>query len=268
MAKVKVYSNITAKDASNVIMRSLAKGDIVIILANCVIHYEGRALSDIGPGDRLVIIKPDGTLIIHKKIKREPVNWQPPGSKVHTHEKDGRLIIRSVRHSPYEIIIVECLDLYLIVTYDAIDPYALEISGTERDLAEMIYRNPNVIEDGFKVLKLEYQTPFGIIDILGEDKDGKLVVIELKRATAGLQSVSQLRRYVEAMKNMTKKDIRGILIAPRITESALALVRKYGLEYKKLEPPKIPKHMMGSGSRVKSFLTSLRILGAKMFNIR
>ena len=254
MSRVDVFSNIKARDASNIIEQSFVRGEVIIILANCIIHYEGRALSDIGPGDRVLIIKPDGTLIIHKKIKREPVNWQPPGSTIRAYERNGRLVIKSIRYNPYEIIIVECLEIYLIATYDAIDPYALEISGTERDLAELIYRNPEIIEKGFKVLKLEYQTPFGIIDVLGEDKEGRLVVIELKRSSAGLQSVSQLRRYVEAMKNLTRREIRGILIAPRITESALALVRKYGLEYKKLEPPKVPKTHDGRGVRSKKLL--------------
>ena len=247
MAKVNVFTKTELKDLAPILESSVKRGKIVIILANCAIHYRGRALSDIGPGDRVIILKPDGTLIIHKKTKREPVNWQPPGSIIHTYEKDGKLVIKSVRHNPYEMIIIECLEVYLAVVYEASDPWALDISGTERDLAELISKNPEIIEEGFKVLKLEHQTPFGIIDVLGEDRLGNLVVIELKRATAGLQSVSQLRRYVESMKSITRKKIRGILIAPRITESALALMKRYGLEYKRIEPPKTPKTYDGWG---------------------
>jgi RecB family endonuclease NucS len=79
-------------------------GGMVTLVGECEVEYDGRASSHLPPGERLVILKPDGTLLVHRDEQRKPVNWQPPGS-THSARVDGdRLIIESVRTSPHEEI--------------------------------------------------------------------------------------------------------------------------------------------------------------------
>lgn len=98
-----------------------------------------------------------------------------------------------------------------------------------------VMRNPSLIEEGFKPIRSEVETPYGKIDLIGEDFQGNTVIIEFKRSTAQLQAVSQLKRYVDYYKSMGKS-VRGILVAPSITSSARKLLTEYGLEFRKLKP--------------------------------
>ena len=82
------------------------------------------------------------------------------------------------------------------------------------------------------------------MDVLGRDKDGNIVILELKRRRADLHAVSQLKRYVEAMREEYER-VRGILVAPSLTSGARKLLEKEGLEFRKLAPPKREKSKRG-----------------------
>ncbi|RLF79289.1 endonuclease NucS, partial [Thermococci archaeon] len=84
----------------------------------------------------------------------------------------------------------------------------------------------------------------GIVDILGKDKNGNIVVLEFKRRRADLHAVSQLKRYVETIRE-EYENVRGILVAPSLTSGARRLLEKEGLEFKKLKPPKQEKSRKG-----------------------
>ncbi|ASJ13479.1 hypothetical protein A3L14_00135 [Thermococcus thioreducens] len=217
---------------------------MLTIFARCKVHYDGRAKSELGSGDRVIIIKPDGAFLIHQSRKREPVNWQPPGSFVMMEERDGILVLRSVRRKPKEILEVELEEVYLISLFKAEDYEELALTGSEAEMAEMVFRNPELIEPGFKPLFREKQIGHGIVDILGRDRDGNLVVLELKRRKADLHAVSQLKRYVEALKR-EHETVRGILVAPSLTAGAKKLLEKEGLEFRRVQPPKREKFGRG-----------------------
>jgi len=87
------------------------------------------------------------------------------------------------------------------------------------------------------------------VDILGKDKNGNIVVLEFKRRRADLHAVSQLKRYVETIRE-EYENVRGILVAPSLTSGAKRLLEKEGLEFKKLTPPK-------KAFRVETFLSLL-----------
>ena len=93
----------------------------------------------------------------------------------------------------------------------------------------------DVIEKGLKPLKSESTLPKGHIDILAEDKKGNLVVIEIKRRQASLNSVSQLKRYVKEVEKRKDKNTRGILCAPGISPNAYAFLEKEGFEFCRLD---------------------------------
>jgi len=114
----------------------------------------------------------------------------------------------------------------------------LDLIGSEEDMANLIfYENPEVIEEGFKPIAKEKSISNGVIDILGRDKDGNMVVLELKRVRGSLGAVSQLKRYVDNLKE-ENEGLRGMLVAPSITDSAMKLLKEYGLEFREVHPPK------------------------------
>ena len=87
------------------------------------------------------------------------------------------------------------------------------------------------LEPGLKPINQQQSFRKGVCDIIAEDRDGKLVVIELKRRQADYGAVTQLKRYVEQVEKIKGKQTRGILLAPDIRKNAMELLQSYGLEY-------------------------------------
>ena len=183
---------------------------MVTVIGRCTVEYEGRASSHLGLGDRLVILKPDGSLLVHQDTQRTPVNWQPPGCvhnaslEVSEAEEDSgtetsRLHVRSVRRTPSEMIDIRFTEVFQLSVFELVDEHELELAGSEEDLRQQILTDPATLEDGFTPLATERATPAGAVDIYGEDKEGTPTVVELKRRRVGPDAVSQLKRYVDAL---------------------------------------------------------------------
>lgn len=204
--------------------------ELVVIFANCEVWYKGRAESKASISPRLIIIKPDGTVIVHESVKREPLNWQPPGTRIRLTETP--LIVHAERQKPKEVIEILLNKIYYITT-SKVENGDFIIKGREIDIVDSIIKEPYIIEDGFKPIEREYKTPYGKVDLIGVDKEGKIVVIEVKRSKAQLQAVSQLYRYYIYFREMNGDRIRGILVAPDITQHAMELLLRLGLEFKK-----------------------------------
>ena len=205
----------------------------IIIYASFEADYKGRSRAYLPMGNRIIIIKPDGTILIHEGKKREPVNWQPPGSRVSFIIRDNQLLIKSIRDRPRETLLIRVKELYFIA-FVKLDTTGIESDVSEKKLVEKVLLKPELIEEGFRPIRTEVQTPFGYIDLVGEDKDGRLVVVEFKRVTAQVDAVYQLMRYIQHMKSNTRREIRGILVAPSITDRGKIIAKRYGLEFKKI----------------------------------
>ena len=117
----------------------------------------------------------------------------------------------------------------------------------EKDMGDMIWEKPHIIEEGFRPNVREYATEHGFIDILGKDSEGNLMILELKARKAGVAAVKQIRRYLTDFENRENKEIknphekqkiRGILVAPSIGDDALELLEEEGIEFVAVEPPR------------------------------
>ena len=117
------------------------------------------------------------------------------------------------------------------------DSESLELAGYEADMGDLIFKDPEVIEKGFRPTSREYHTPQGFIDILGKDQEGNIIILELKSRKAGINAVKQLRRYVDCFSDHKEK-VRGLLVAPSATDDALKLLEEQEMEFKSLEPPR------------------------------
>jgi RecB family endonuclease NucS len=246
--KYKLLENPNIKEAYNLADVGLRKKAVITIFAFCRVIYEGRAFSQLDWGERFIMLKPDGSFLVHQERKVDPVNWQPPKSKSRILIKESNLILESHRRSPREKLEVEIKKVHFASFAIAEDYKELELAGYEKDMGDMIMKNPKIIEAGFTPTAREYSTPHGFIDILGKDKKGNLMVLELKCRKAGINAVKQIRRYLKdfeegknnCLKELVhrKKKIRGLLVAPDIGEDAKELLEEENIEFKSLEAPK------------------------------
>jgi endonuclease len=221
-----------------IINEGLSKRAFITIMASCRVYYDGRAISRLELGDRIILIKSDGSFIIHQDRNLEPVNWQPPKTKVNASIHQGMVKLKGVRRNPHETLEVEILNTHLVSYFIGEDSENLELAGYEAHMGDLIFKDPKVIEKGFRPTSREYHTPQGFIDILGKDIDGNITILELKSRKAGINAVKQLRRYVDCFSDHKEK-VRGVLVAPSATDDALEFLEEQGMEFKSLEPPRM-----------------------------
>ena len=232
----------TPEEALERVATGIERDDLVTLFGRCTVAYDGRASSNLGAGDRHVLLKPDGTVLVHTDEGQKPVNWQPPGCVHEPGIEEGAFVLRSRRETPTEELEVRFEALRHVATFDVTDPEELSLSGTEADLKERILEEPSAIEEGFEPLATERDTPAGAVDVYGEDGEGRAVVLELKRRRAGLDAVGQLERYVDALRRdlHADREVRGILVAPSATERTRDLLEEHGLEFVSLSPKAAP----------------------------
>ncbi len=209
--------------------------NMVLVSGPCVVKYQGRAGSKLAEGERLILIKRDGTFLVHQNEGFKPVNYQPPGTMVSVDIEDEELIIRARRKDPRELIEVTMPEVNYVKNIKLRDDEDIDIHGTERQLADMLMEDLSVVEEGMKARNKESPLPQGDVDIFAEDKEGKYVVIEVKRKKASLDAVSQLKRYVEETEKRKDKETRGILCAPGISSKARKHLEDSGLEFSELD---------------------------------
>lgn len=229
----------TASDALRFIEKnhkSKADKTFLLLIGDCMIDYRGRARSFLDWGERVIMIKQDGAVLVHQPVMREPVNWQPSGSKTEFSVKDDDLILRSRHTNPPEKMKITFRNLKLVTTTSLRDNAKLIISGMETDVVNEIISNPEVVEEGLRISKREKHVKSGMIDLFGYDKNHTPVVIEVKRSLANISAVQQLRMYVsDIKKDVDSAKVRGILCAPRVPDMVKKLLSDYGLEWQEVE---------------------------------
>ncbi|WP_436900530.1 endonuclease NucS [Halovenus halobia] len=228
----------TAAAALEVLEAGIQAERLTTMFGRCRVEYDGRAASSLDWGNRLVVLKPDGTVLVHTDSGQKPVNWQPPGCTHDGYIVEDRLHVESVRSNPEEQLLVVFETVDQIVTYDGSGERDVTVTGTEEDLRERILDSPDLLEPGFEPRATERDTSAGAVDIYGTDSDDSAVVVELKRRRVGPDAVSQLNRYVEALGSElhAERTVRGILVAPSVTDRAQELLDRRGLEFVSLSP--------------------------------
>jgi len=212
--------------------RTAAKSMLVVV-GRCRVRYNGRARSFLDWGDRLLVVKPDGTVMVHRPDGRMPVNWQPAGSRVSYALRNGRFMVSAVHYKNREQMQVLFRDVDLMMAASMEDRAELQLVGMEQDIVDKIMDSPDVIEPGLRITQREKQVPSGMIDLYGHDEHDVPVVIEVKRSQATISAVQQLRMYVRDLQHGNPDaNVRGILCTPRIPEMIRRLLDDYDLEWR------------------------------------
>jgi endonuclease len=234
--KLAVLTEPTLAEAALLIERAFAQRRTLIVAGSCHVDYVGRARSTLELGERLLIIKSDGSLLVHRPIGYEPVNWQPAGSVFHVQVKDDRLEVHGIRQKPRESVRITFTNIYMVSSLNLSDSGEFLLNASEDDMHRAILLKPELLENGFKPISWEKKVEPGFVDIYGEDKNGKLVIVEVKRKTASKEAALQLSKYVEPIKAKVNRGVRAVLVAPSLGKDVQRLLVTLGLEFKALDP--------------------------------
>lgn len=197
------------------------------LFATCSVVYDGRATSTLPSGNYLVMRKADGSMSIHGSTLNTPRNYM--GCNAQCQLSDDTLVFTLKK----ETIKVKIEHVISIMYLDGWSDNQITISRTEKELSKKIFDNWSTYFPGeYANLSLEYQSEVGIVDVMGITPDARYSIVEVKRKTATLAAVSQLRRYVEHFSSLQMvKSVEGCLAAPSISPNALKHLSSFGYRY-------------------------------------
>jgi len=230
---------IELEKAKELVQDSVLKKHLCVVIGTCFVDYFGRATSKLARGKRMVLIKGDNSISIHQNRLVRPINYMV-NTRIGAEVVDGVLVLNARRAKPVETLKVHFYSVDDVHSYELQDDADLRLSGSERHLSDMLMQDLSFIEEGLKPCNKEEAFRKGVADIIAEDKNGKLVVIEVKRRQADYASVTQLERYMKQVRQMKGKETRGMLVAPSIRKNALELLERSGLEFAKIDFELLP----------------------------
>ncbi len=198
-----------------------------LVIARCSVDYDGRLSAHLPLSERLIMVKADGCVAIHADGGAyKPLNWMnAPNRLVEgddewtvTNPKGEKLIIRID-----EVISDTAHDL-------GVDP-GLQKDGVEAHLQELLAADPESIEDGFLLVRREYPTDIGPVDLVCRDGDGRAVAVEVKRR-GEIDGVEQLTRYLDFLnRDPNLRPVRGVFVAQEIKPQAKVLATDRGIDW-------------------------------------
>ncbi len=220
------------EEAKKALEEYLIRDVTVQVNGLCSVNYQGRAASKLDRGERLVIKKQDSALLVHGPENYQPKNWQPEvdSYSVEVDKENDELLLEARRKNPDELVEIRFEEIEAVIVTQLVDKSDLKIRGHEVDIHESIEEEPEIVEEGLKVVEREKETPAGFIDVFARDKEENYTVIEVKR-NPDYNTVLQLQRYVEEIEDEFSGEIRGILVAPKMTEKVLDYLEERGLEF-------------------------------------
>lgn len=235
---VKSLQNPGVGESVSLAKEAFARGRGLLAIGDCRVDYRGRASSKLESGERIVVFKSDGSVLVHRPVGYEPVNWQPPGCVYSANAVGDILQVKAVRRRPFESVSVSFDSVYLLCALSLTDVGEFALHASEEDMQKAILLMPSLIEEGLKPIAYEKKVEPGFVDVYAEDKAGKFVVIEIKRKTANRQAALQLAKYVKAVRSIVNKQVRGILAAPSLGQGVQRLLTSLSMEFKALDPKK------------------------------
>ena len=202
-----------------------------LIVARCEVLYTGRLCAVLPQSTRLVMIKSDGSVLVHADAGGyKPLNWMTPPTAV---EEEGvpleRLVVHKRAGKTEDRLEIRVLEVLSDVSHELGAAAPLEKDGVERDLQAELASQPGALGDGLRLVRREWPTDIGPVDLMCRDADGGWVAVEVKRIGT-IEAVEQLTRYLDFIRrDPAKTGCRGILAAQRLKPQAAALAESRGI---------------------------------------
>ena len=208
-----------------------------LVIAKCSVDYAGRLSAHLPLATRLLMIKSDGSVLVHSDGgSYKPLNWMSPPCTLSVLEPDeaptdaGVSVIWKVTHAKTaDLLVVSVHEVLHDSEHElGIDP-GLVKDGVEAHLQKLLAENIHLLGDGHTLVRREYMTAIGPVDILAQDAAGRSVAVELKRR-GDIDGVEQLTRYLELMnRDPHLAPVSGVFAAQEIKPQARTLAEDRGI---------------------------------------
>ena len=202
-----------------------------VIVARCSVDYTGRLTTHLPEAVRLLMIKADGGVSIWHDggSSVKPQNWMTPPTVIE--ESDGAIVVRKRAGATEDRLDIRIAEVLSDVTHDMGEAAALEKDGVERDLQEALAATPECCGEGFRLVRREWPTDIGPVDLMCRDGEDGWVAVEIKRV-GGVDAVEQLCRYLERIRlDPALADCAGVLAAQIVKPQARVLAQSRGLAW-------------------------------------
>jgi RecB family endonuclease NucS len=199
-----------------------------LLVARCEVHYTGRLSAVLPESTRLLMLKADGSVLVHADAGGyKPLNWMTPPTVVE--EEPGRLVVRKRAGKSEDRLEIVLHEILSDVAHDMGEAAALEKDGVERDLQEQLAAQPSALGEELRLVRREWPTDIGPVDLMCRDEDGGWVAVEIKRV-ATIEAVEQLTRYLGFIRaDPAMADCRGVLAAQIVKPQARTLAESRGI---------------------------------------
>mgnify|MGYP001475153052 FL=1 len=204
-----------------------------LVVARCTVDYDGRLTAHLPEAVRLLMVKADGCVAIHADGGAyKPLNWMNSPNTLTVDddpEADDARAVWTVRNPGGETLIITLHEVLSDEAHEmGLDP-GLQKDGVEAHLQELLAADPTAILDGLRLVRREYPTDIGPVDLLCRDARGETVAIEVKRR-GEIDGVEQLTRYLEFLnRDPLLRPVRGVFVAQEIRPQARVLAEDRGI---------------------------------------
>ena len=208
-----------------------------LVIARCSVDYAGRLSAHLPLATRLLVVKADGSVLVHSdSLSYKPLNWMSPPCVLTVLTPEPEQADAGVQEL-WKVSQVKTADLLVISIYEilhdsthelGIDP-GLQKDGVEADLQRLLAEQIELFGPGYRLVRREYMTAIGPVDILATDADGNSVAVEIKRR-GDIDGVEQLTRYLELMnRDPLLAPVTGVFAAQEIKPQARTLATDRGI---------------------------------------
>lgn len=199
-----------------------------LLVARCEVTYSGRLSAFLPAATRLLMLKADGSVLVHADAGGyKPANWMTPPTAIE--EEPGRIVVRKRAGRTEDRLEIRLLEVLSDVVHELDDEVGLAKDGVERDLQEALAGRPDRLEEELRLVRREWATEIGPVDLMCRDCDDGWVAVEIKRVGT-IEAVEQLTRYLAFIRvDPAKERCRGILAAQRFKPQAITLAESRGI---------------------------------------
>lgn len=196
-----------------------------LVIARCSVNYAGRLTAHLPPAQRLLIVKADSSVLIHSDGgSYKPLNWMPPPCRLT--EEPGRWVVTG---KAGETLTIEISEILSDTSFALGDDPGLVKDGVESHLQELLAAQLDVLGAGWRLVRREYPTPIGPVDLMCRDELGVSVAVEIKRR-GEIDGVEQLTRYLELLnRDPLLAPVLGVFAAQEIRPQARVLAEDRGI---------------------------------------
>ena len=198
-----------------------------LVIARCSVDYAGRLTAHLPEAMRLIMVKADGCVAIHADGGAyKPLNWMNAPNRLVEHDDHW-----TVTNPKGETLTIHLHEVLADEAHElGVDP-GLSKDGVEAHLQELLAADPTAIAEGLSLVRREFPTDIGPVDLLCRDVDGQAVAVEIKRR-GEIDGVEQLARYLERMdRDPLLRGVRGIYVAQVIKPQAKVLAESRGITW-------------------------------------